>query len=141
MTFKLIIAHLYFQLDKQRSCKGFTLIELLVVTIVVGILSAIAIPNLIGQVGKAREAEARANLSTIGQAQQAYFVEKGTFANNISELDINLEEGHYSYSNPDLIDTSTVKHKAISLDPDGSSTRNYSLGIYHNLGQFNLILC
>ncbi|MGL4884096.1 MAG: type IV pilin protein, partial [Waterburya sp.] len=42
----------------QSLNQGFTLIELLVVTIMVGVLAAISLPNLLAQIGKARETEA-----------------------------------------------------------------------------------
>ena len=38
----------------KNSSQGFTLIEILAVTVIIGILSAIATPNLIGLWGKAQ---------------------------------------------------------------------------------------
>jgi type IV pilus assembly protein PilA len=71
---------LLFALNQNKKDKGFTLIELLVVIIIIGVLSAVALPNLLGQVGKARETEAKNGVGTINRAQQAYFTEKGSFA-------------------------------------------------------------
>lgn len=141
MKLKLIIAHLTFKLEKQRSSEGFTLIELLVVIIVIGILSAIAMPNLLTQVGKAREAEAREVLSAIGQAQQAYFFERAIFANNIADLDVPLQENYYNFPNPTIVGVNTVKHPANAQNAAFNGTRNYSLGVYNNSGQFSLVLC
>lgn len=71
---------LLLNLAKNKKDKGFTLIELLVVIIIIGVLSAVALPNLLGQVGKARETEAKNGVGSINRAQQSYFTEKGAFA-------------------------------------------------------------
>lgn len=49
----------------MKNQKGFTLIELLLVLAIIGIISAIAIPALLGQRSRARDKSARSNASSI----------------------------------------------------------------------------
>ena len=77
---------------EKQSESGFTLIELLVVIIIVGILSAIALPTFLGQANKARESGAKTNLGTINRAQQAYRIENGTFSSSLDDLDIGVSD-------------------------------------------------
>ena len=84
-TFK---AKLIQSLANKKGNKGFTLIELLVVVIIIGVLAAIALPNLLGQVGKARESEAKSTLGAMNRAQQTVFAERGRFSGSIDELEV-----------------------------------------------------
>ena len=72
-------AKLLQSLRNKKGEKGFTLIELLVVVIIIGVLAAVALPNLLAQVGKARESEGKLGAGTITRAQQTRHFETGFF--------------------------------------------------------------
>ena len=57
----------------KKGEKGFTLIELLVVAAIIGILLALAIPNLIKARMSANEANARKSMQTLRDAEGMYF--------------------------------------------------------------------
>lgn len=88
--------------------KGFTLIELLVVVLIIGILSAVALPQYQKAVEKARSAEALANLRTIVQSMQVYKLANGVPAQNIEDLDV--------IPNGEKIDDRTIKLKNFTYD-------------------------
>jgi type IV pilus assembly protein PilA len=86
-------------LSKKKSQEeGFTLIELLVVIIIIGILAAIALPSLLGQVAKAKQAEAKNNTGAINRAQQAYYLEWQCFTSSLTDIGVGIKTASTNYA-------------------------------------------
>jgi prepilin-type N-terminal cleavage/methylation domain-containing protein len=128
---------------KNKKNKGFTLIELLVVVIIIGVLAAVALPNLLAQVGKARESEGKNAMGTINRSEQAFHFENKAFSGTINNgtapgdlgannpLGVIVTSRYYTLTanatNP--ASTTTADSTAVSTDATGNGTRDYSAAI------------
>ncbi len=63
----------------MRREHGFTLIELLIVVAIIGIVAAIAIPNLMNAINRGRQKRTMADMRSIGTAVQAYGIDNGFY--------------------------------------------------------------
>lgn len=67
----------------MKNKKAFTLIEVMVVVIIIGILSALAMPSFNKSMNKAREKEARTILELIYNAEKVYRLDKKKYVSAI----------------------------------------------------------
>ena len=109
--------------------KGFTLVELMIVIVIVGILSAVALPNFLNQTNKARATEARTQLSAALKNAQMYVLEEGS-AGTVTTGLIGLNDGSdFTYTIPTkntsvITIKGTGRDKAVGVDVEATLDLN-----------------
>ncbi len=85
------------------SPRGFTLIELLIVMIILGLLAALVAPKMFQKVGSSKQKAAKAQISMIGTALDAYRLDIGSYPNSEEGLGaLRKNPGHGSWDGPYL---------------------------------------
>lgn len=77
----------------MHSQKGFTLIELLIVLVIIGILTAIAVPQFSETREKAFFAAMKADARNMANQQELYHADNYSYASDLSALNFVSSEG------------------------------------------------
>lgn len=135
--------NLYIKSLKRNSEGGFTLVELLVTIIIIGILSAIAIPSLLGQASKAKQVDAKTTIGSINRAQIAYRTENNSFAPGLDELGLGYrqETANYVFAVEGSENTASVVATAKDSTLKGYSGGNVNYTNSAGLSSIATILC
>jgi prepilin-type N-terminal cleavage/methylation domain-containing protein len=82
----------------KKQCfnsRGFTLVELSVVIVIIGVLAAFGVPKFRSAVERSKAAEAYNYLSSVATAQERYAARQGTYAGQLTELDMAMSTPKY----------------------------------------------
>ena len=63
----------------MRKDSGFTLIELLIVVAIIGIIAAIAIPNLLNAIDRSKQKRTMADMRSVGTACEEYSIDNNFY--------------------------------------------------------------
>ena len=80
----------------MRKDKGFTLIELLIVVAIIGIIAAIAIPNLLNAIDRGKQKRTMADMRSIGTAVESYAVDNNFYPKNMANAVASAISGYVS---------------------------------------------
>lgn len=138
---------LYLVENRENKTNGFTIIELLVVIMLLLFLATLALPNLIGQIGKARESDAKHGVGTINRAQQVFHWQKQRFANGVDVSDasnllgVTINSNYYNFlviADP-VLNLASVE--ANPIDSANDRTRMYAGQVAFQNGNYISVIC
>ena len=93
--------------SSEGARKGFTLVELAVVIVIIGVLAAFGVPRFIKSVERSKAAESVSYLAAVRSAQERYQAQFGTYATDISSLDI-------KFANPTYFTVGSIESSTLS---------------------------
>jgi len=116
---------------RNRNSKGFTLIELLIVVAIIGIIAAIAIPNLLNAIDRGKQKRTMADLRSIGTAVESYAVDNNvypvaataaTLDASVAPIYIKVMPNNDGWNNAFQVDATTTAYTLYSFGKDGAGT-------------------
>ena len=126
---------------KSRNAleKGFTLVELMIVIVIVGILSAVALPNFLNQTNKARATEGKTQVSAVLKEAGIVYHENGAIdaaaCTTIGEAVTNANaavDGKYTLSDDCAANATAIEVTAEGANdnfPDVTGTITLATGV------------
>jgi type II secretion system protein G len=137
----------------RKNAKGFTLIELLIVVAIIGIIAAIAIPNLLNAIDRGKQKRTMADLRSVGTSVETYSIDNNEYptAATPAALALVIEPTYIrnmpvddGWNNPIFVDSDPTTYTICSGGKDGDdclgegagATNLFTDGITFVDGQF-----
>jgi type II secretion system protein G len=105
--------------------KGFTLIELLIVVAIIGIIAAIAIPNLLNAIQRGKQKRTMADMRAVGTACEEFAVDYNRYPQSASEATVLV-----TYLEPTYIKKLPVRdgwNNMMDYVAEGTNAQSYTI--------------
>ena len=103
--------------ENKKNNNGFTLIELLIVVLIIGVLTAVALPGYRKAVERSRVSDALTTMQAIAKSEHGWYLNNNSYTKDFANLDIEingtinegaLETDFYTY---ELLDTGILAER------------------------------
>lgn len=139
---------------RMNKQKGFTLIELLIVVAIIGIIAAIAIPNLLNAIDRGKQKRTMADLRSLGTAVETYSIDNNIYptaaniaalTNSVAPIYIRTAPVNDGWNRPIVVSSATAGYTvgsggkdggALTVVNGGGSTNSFNDAIIFIDGQF-----
>lgn len=117
---------------RYRRRGGYTLTEMLVVMVIIGLISAIVIPQTLGQMDRAKVRAARMKLESVASALEMYSADVARYPTSAEGLDVlvHAPAGGSDWAGPYLSDAGLMKDpwgQPVAYTPPAAIGEAYTL--------------
>ncbi len=114
----------------KKLSKGFTLVELLIVVAIIGIIAAIAIPNLITAIQRGKQKRTVGDIRNIGTAIEEYVVDEASCVANVGAVNTALNVGQFVPFYIKVIPTLDGWRTGMGYGQNGAFTTSFNYSLY-----------